>query len=297
MTDNGFTRAELQHEQSSALAKAQPLDDRVNLALIQGDLSRLSQNERRDYYLATCRSLGLNPLTKPFEYLRLNGREILYARKDCTDQLRTIHKVSLSLPEKRVEDGVYIVTSRATMPDGRFDESTGAVTIDGLKGEARANAIMKAETKAKRRVTLSICGLGLTDESEVADIPGAVVVPDTPEPAHDPQTGEVEETPAMRQAIGTIGAASGPFTQHARREAQMRACASLEQLREIGVEIAADVKAALLTIPQAGLLRDFAKKRKAEIVAKGKTEPAPPPVTDQDAPPPDDWQPDGLEGA
>jgi hypothetical protein len=39
---------------------------------------------------------------------------------------------------------------------------------------------MKAETKAKRRVTLSICGLGLLDETEIETIPGAapaVVVP------------------------------------------------------------------------------------------------------------------------
>ena len=32
---------------------------------------------------------------------------------------------------------------------------------------------MKAETKAKRRVTLSICGLGMLDETEVETIPGA----------------------------------------------------------------------------------------------------------------------------
>jgi hypothetical protein len=36
-----------------------------------------------------------------------------------------------------------------------------------------ANALMKAETKAKRRATLSICGLGMLDETEVEDIQGA----------------------------------------------------------------------------------------------------------------------------
>jgi hypothetical protein len=56
------------------------------------------------------------------------------------------------------------------MPDGRIDEATGAVTISGLKGEALANAMMKAETKAKRRVTLSMSGLNMLDESEVKDI-------------------------------------------------------------------------------------------------------------------------------
>jgi hypothetical protein len=54
-----------------------------------------------------------------------------------------------------------------------MDAATGAVSIGTLKGEAKANAIMKAETKAKRRVTLSISGMGWTDESEVDSIPSA----------------------------------------------------------------------------------------------------------------------------
>jgi hypothetical protein len=41
-------------------------------------------------------------------------------------------------------------------------------------GESRANALMKGTTKAKRRVTLSICGLGgMPDESELDGMPGA----------------------------------------------------------------------------------------------------------------------------
>ena len=39
-----------------------------------------------------------------------------------------------------------------------------------------ANAFLKSETKAKRRVTLSICGLGLLDESEVDSIPAEAKV-------------------------------------------------------------------------------------------------------------------------
>jgi hypothetical protein len=64
---------------------------------------------------------------------------------------------------------VYIVTAYATNGKGRTDSSIGAVNIDQLRGEAKANAMMRSETKAKRRVTLSICGLGLMDESEVED--------------------------------------------------------------------------------------------------------------------------------
>ena len=69
--------------------------------------------------------------------------------------------------------GVYQVTSKASLPDGRCTESIGAVNIAGLKGEAYANAIMKAETKAKRRATLDLLGLGVLDESETESIPNA----------------------------------------------------------------------------------------------------------------------------
>ena len=51
------------------------------------------------------------------------------------------------------------------------------MAIAGLKGDALANGLMKAETKAKRRCTLSLCGLGMLDESEIETIPGAVRAP------------------------------------------------------------------------------------------------------------------------
>jgi hypothetical protein len=63
------------------------------------------------------------------------------------------------------------VTARAKDRTGREDESTGAVALGTLKGDAMANALMKAETKAKRRVTLSLAGLGWLDETELETIP------------------------------------------------------------------------------------------------------------------------------
>lgn len=144
--------------------------------LINGDLKSLKPEQRVSYYKAVCESLGLNPLTKPFDYLSLQGRLTLYARKECTEQLRKLHNISLTVVDRSLIEGVYIISVRAVTPDGRCDESTGAVAIDALKGEARANAIMKAETKGKRRVTLSICGLGMMDETEMEYVGGARVV-------------------------------------------------------------------------------------------------------------------------
>lgn len=139
--------------------------------VVHGDLSKLSASERTTYYNAVCQSVGLNPLTRPFEYIRLNGKEVLYAKKDCTDQLRQVHGVSIEIVGKEVMDGLIVVTARATTRTGKRDEDMGAVPLPPT-GEARANAMMKALTKAKRRVTLSVCGLGFLDESEVESIPG-----------------------------------------------------------------------------------------------------------------------------
>lgn len=166
----------------------------VEQVVIGGDLSKLSAKDRLSYYNAICKSVGLNPLTRPFDYLNLSGRLVLYAKRDATDQLRKINHVSIEKLERESSDGVYAVTAYARDGAGRVDSSIGAVPIENLKGEAKANAMMKAETKAKRRVTLSICGLGMLDETEAGGIPDA-------RPARiDHETGEVldgrDESPA-----------------------------------------------------------------------------------------------------
>jgi len=139
--------------------------------LIKGDLSKLNPAERSTYYMEVCKSVGLNPLTKPFEYITLNGKLTLYALRTCTDQLRTIHKVSVVELNETERDGIIVVTAKVRNGEGREDMAKGAVTIGNLKGDALCNAIMKAETKAKRRATLSLCGLGWLDETEIETIP------------------------------------------------------------------------------------------------------------------------------
>jgi len=148
-------------------------DDRVALALekaaVMGDLAQLEPMERLWYYHGVCRSVGLNPLTKPFSYIKLNGQLQLYATKGATDQVRTLRAISITGAERDTSDPLYatwVVTG--TDRHGRTDMDIGSVSIAKLAGEAKANAIMKALTKAKRRLTLSLAGLGnVLDESEL----------------------------------------------------------------------------------------------------------------------------------
>lgn len=142
----------------------------IQKLVLDGDLSKMNQQQKLQYYNQFCSSLGLNPLTQPFQLITFQGKQRLYATKDCTEQLRKIHGVSITDVTAAELHGVYVVTAKALDKTGKQDAATGVVNIEGLKGDNLANALMKAETKAKRRVTLSICGLGILDESETETI-------------------------------------------------------------------------------------------------------------------------------
>ncbi len=138
----------------------------ISSLVLNGDIAKLNSAQRVQYYTSLCKNLGIDPLTQPFSIITLQGKQTLYANKNCTQQLAKVYKIGLEiLKNERIED-VYIVTVRAT--DGqRFTDEIGAVTIGSMKGDGLANALMKASTKAKRRAVLAFCGLGILDESEL----------------------------------------------------------------------------------------------------------------------------------
>jgi hypothetical protein len=147
--------------------------------IAKGDLKNLSPQERAMYYKQTCDSMGLNPLTKPFQYITLNNQLQLYATRTAADQLRKINGVTLVSLDRRYEPEteMYEVSARMRDKDGREDEDISAVFVGNLKGDALGNARKKAVTQAKRRCTLSLCGLGWLDETEIDQIPDARRVP------------------------------------------------------------------------------------------------------------------------
>jgi hypothetical protein len=183
----------------------------LNQAMMTGDLGQLTPEARQNYYLALCLSSGLNPLTRPFIVITAeSGEKVWYATKECAEQLRKLHHVSMRvLSREHTDDGMYIVTVEARLPSGRVEEAQGIVPMtkqkgtwetsqagkryfkearstDGtpltqpLFGKERADAYHRAESKAKRRATLALCGLGLPE----VDNPQVV--------RFDPNTGLLE---------------------------------------------------------------------------------------------------------
>lgn len=230
-------------ENKQAMA-VQDVGAALERVVVAGDLKELTPAQRVTYYNRVCDSLGLNPLTQPFTFITLNSKLTLYATRGATDQLRKVHNVSCTVVSREVQGEVYVVTAHTEMPNGRTDESIGAVAIGSLKGDALANALMKAETKAKRRATLSIVGLGWLDESEVDSVPGARVLTNAEamaEPAVPPSCSD------CGQAIGKIPQRDG--TTMSAEEAAKRTtakfgralclrCAKAQDARDQAVEAA-----------------------------------------------------------
>lgn len=157
--------------------------------IIKGDLSALNPHQRIQYYMKMCEITGMEPATKPFDLLNLKGKEVLYLNKAGAEQLRNNNGISIiNTRTERIGD-LFVYTAYGRNKAGREDVGTGAADMKGLTGDHAVNAILKAETKAKRRLTLSLCGLGLLDETEVDSIPGAVKV--SGQDIIDKKTGEI----------------------------------------------------------------------------------------------------------
>lgn len=144
----------------------------VESLVTRGDISGLSAGEKAAYYIKRCEQLGLDPASKPFAVLRLNGKEVLYAEKGAADQLAAMHRINRKITDgpKVIDLGgkkLLYVQCEASHPNGRVEMDVATVPLAGDLD----NLMMKIVTKAKRRATLAILGLGMLDQTEVEGIP------------------------------------------------------------------------------------------------------------------------------
>jgi hypothetical protein len=165
------------------------------------DTSALAREDRAALLTGLARRLGLNPLSGAVMFLRTNGRETLYVTKAGTDQIAArerLRRETIRGPEviEIERRKVVLCQVRATHPDGRSEVSTATLALADPVID-----LMKCETKAKRRATLSVCGLGLLAEDEIETIPGGRPAPvdaPPPAPAYDLRPLGIEQ-PARRE--------------------------------------------------------------------------------------------------
>jgi len=148
--------------------------------VVTGDLILLSAEDRVKFYVQVCEAMHLDVRTRPlqyFEQIDRNGKHslILYALRNASVQLSHHHGLSVSLSKPEIQQDVVIFTATVTDMPGRTDSAVGAQSLKGLSGKDYADAIMAAQTKAKRRAILDFVGSGLLDESEIEGMNGAPV--------------------------------------------------------------------------------------------------------------------------
>ena len=176
--------------------------------ILNQDLSSLTGEQRVNFYYQVCEKYGLDPFTRPFEFIKMNGKLVLYATKSCASALQELKSISVEIVKQEQFQDVWIVTVRGTRAnekaaDGRvIAENVGITPIKGLSGDALSNSIMKAVTKAQRRLILQMCGLGQTDETELQSI--ANVSPQPVVKVEVDEQGEIAEEQVIPPEISPV---------------------------------------------------------------------------------------------
>jgi hypothetical protein len=163
------------------------------------DLDRLSKEELQQYYLDACQFHGVPPELNVLAFTYMDSgdgarRRVLYAKKGATDIIRERLGISVADLRKEIFNGTLTYTCFGKNKDGRFEIAVGASYIDGLTGRALEVAIMVAQTRAIRRMTLQFAGAGLIDETELQA---------------DSKTTDVKEALTTPQPVNRPNAAAG----------------------------------------------------------------------------------------
>ncbi|WP_414623876.1 hypothetical protein [Calothrix sp. CCY 0018] len=158
-----------------------------------GDVSKLTAVERKIVYLEMCRAYGLDPLSFPLDYIENKGKLKIYLNSIGAAQLRDRFGISTRIKSRELLEDMWVVTVEAQRGE-RTEEATGAASILDKYGKTspdqKTNALKKAETQAKRRATLSICGFGWDDEES-----GKVLKAEFHDPPQDVLVRQPQLTP------------------------------------------------------------------------------------------------------
>lgn len=191
-----------------------------------GDLGRLTNEQRVGHYLDVCQSLGLNPRTRPFDWIEFYDPQTkakklqLYPNRSCAEQLRRQHQISVRVIRREpigmnTDEPMFVVEVEGTTPTGRIGTAIKYVPLTGqrqgggtyrLSGQQLANAYMKAETGAFRRLTFSMVGMASPPDVEELGRVKVVTVDGTGQVLEAPTVEQkaLAADPGMAAAIGEV---------------------------------------------------------------------------------------------
>lgn len=176
--------------------KDEQLSAAVRAYLRTGDLSMLPDQEKDKVLLKMCEHYSLDPVLRPFILIKLNGKEVWYPTKAATDQVAAKFNLTREVIEikENIERGIIECRVKITQENSaRVETCVAAVSIiefgrdqsgkveqRPMRGEAYANALMKVETKAKRRATLGWLGIADMQDPGEETVESKPVTVDSP---------------------------------------------------------------------------------------------------------------------
>ena len=211
----------------------------IQSLVFEQDVAKLGPDQLLAYVKRLCDTLKIDIMMQPFQLLTLQKKKQLYATKNATDQLRQVQGISITDLKIEITNGICTATAKAEMrlKNGtlRVDMDMGIVPVQGLTGENLSNAVMKATTKAKRRVTLSLTGLLMMDETEVVTDDGAQMS------EIDPKTGEIsgpvfeaeavtKESPAPTKTAQPEPGVTNPVTEQTQTDEEEKSDKEKEEI-------------------------------------------------------------------
>ncbi len=154
----------------------------MNRFLQTGDVKPFNEVDKLKIMHGICERLGVDPVARPLELLEFNGKQVWYLSATGCEMIAAKWNMSFEIVKHEInkDEGLVECIMRGTVPQtGRKDEATAFVQCakKNLKGEIEqffgldmANARMKCETKARRRLIKRLAGLDYIDEDDLKEI-------------------------------------------------------------------------------------------------------------------------------
>jgi hypothetical protein len=151
-----------------------PQENKISRATLRAltlhkDLSKLTEDQQLQYVMNIYKALDIAPIFNVFSLIKLQGKMVLYADKDCASLLAKKHRITTQLVERDMdkETGLYRVTMRASDAAGRFAIDDGILWVGDAKGQRLADSMMKCMSKARRRSIFSLLGLSAVTDDDI----------------------------------------------------------------------------------------------------------------------------------
>lgn len=152
---------------------ASPPIDIAQRALMRGDLRGLDKDQIASVVATMTERMGVSPALAPIDIIPTReGKLVLYINARGAAELRKRHGISIdSLEPIKTDPDVVVLRCVVSDPDGKRDSAIGACEYDPARPGTIARAWMVAETRAKRRATMSAVGIFLEAESDEVEAP------------------------------------------------------------------------------------------------------------------------------